>query len=540
MTTQPENVELETREFIFRAESVDTEKREIRGTAVPFNSDANIGDYYVERFAPGAVQDSEGALLYWRHSEPIGKLTASGDSEDGWDITARVSETTLGNDALTLARDGVVTQLSVGFERGGEYTTEERDGDIPIITRTKVKVREVSLVPFGAYADKAKVHEVREDRPSIPKKEVGMSDQITPADLAEVRAIAEETERKLSVLSTQDREDTQATDNRTAGAVLQALAAGDEATIQRYNALMEEAAEEQRAYTGGTTAASPIKDGWVGDLTRIFDNSSGVLSSIFETGTLPATGMNIEYAQLKSNTVQVTQQVAEGDDLAYGAVTLETKTAPVKTYGGYTQLTRQTIERSSLPVLNRTLEALSQAGGKRAKLELRAAFNALVAERSAIASNGGVVLLGATLAAANWQNFVNALVDGAGKFEDQALNIDSLIVSSSVFKKVVGLTGTDGRPMVSFDGSGANTVGRLNITALNGSLAGVPFVLDTGLAGDAAVLANGRAIRVYNSSVVSLQDENIVNLSKTFSVYRYGAIAAEIPAGVVPIKLAAS
>ena len=540
MTTQPENVELETREFIFRAESVDTEKREIRGTAVPFNSDANIGDYYVERFAPGAVQDSEGALLYWRHSEPIGKLTASGDSKAGWDITARVSETTLGNDALTLARDGVVAQLSVGFERGGEYTTEERDGDIPIITRTKVKVREVSLVPFGAYADKAKVHEVREDRPSIPKKEVGMSDQITPADLAEVRAIAEETERKLSVLSTQDREDSQATDNRTAGAVLQALAAGDEATIQRYNALMEEAAEEQRAYTGGTTAASPIKDGWVGDLTRIFDNSSGVLSSIFETGTLPATGMNIEYAQLKSNTTQVTQQVAEGDDLAYGAVTLETKTAPVKTYGGYTQLTRQTIERSSLPVLNRTLEALSQAGGKRAKIELRTAFNALVAERSAIAANGGVVLLGATLAAATWQNFVNALVDGAGKFDDQALNIDSLIVSSSVFKKVVGLTGTDGRPMVSFDGSGSNTVGRLNITALNGSLAGVPFVLDTGLAGDAAVLANGRAIRVYNSSVVSLQDENIVNLSKTFSVYRYGAIAAEIPAGVVPIKLAAS
>ncbi|MBD8466795.1 HK97 family phage prohead protease [Plantibacter sp. CFBP 8798] len=541
MTKRPDHIELETREFIFRAETVDTEKREIKGTAVPFNSDANIGDYYVERFAPGAVQDSQGALLYWRHSEPIGKLTASGDSEAGWDITARVSETTLGNDALTLARDGVVTQLSVGFERGGEYTTEEREGDVPIITRTKVKVREVSLVPFGAYSDKAKVTEVREDITNPPtQKEAPMGTQITPEDLAEVRAIAEETERKVSVLSTQNREEEAPVDTRSAALVLKALVAGDEATTKRYNELQELSRSEERAYTGGTTANAPVKDGWVGDLTRVFDTSSGVLASIFATGTLPATGNNIEFAQLKSNTMQVAEQINQGDDLVYGEVSLETKTAKVKTYGGRTQMSRQGIERATLPVLNTALKALSQAAGKRAKIELRTAFNTLVAERTAIAANGGVVLLGATLAAATWQNFVNALVDGAGKFEDNDLPIDALVVSSSVFKKIVGLTGSDGRPMVSFDGSGANTVGRLNITALNGSLAGVPFVLDSGLTGDSANLVNGDAIRVYQSGLVSLQDENVVNLTKDFSVYRYGAIAPEIPAGVVPVKLAAS
>ena len=36
---------------------------------------------------------------------------------------------------------------------------------------------------------------------------------------------------------------------------------------------------------------------------------------------------------------------------------------------------------------------------------------------------------------------------------------------------------------------------------------------------------------------MSLQDENVLNLSKDFSVYRYGAVADEIPAGVVPVKI---
>ncbi len=525
-----QSYDLQTREFLFRAESIDTEKREVTGIAVPFDTDANIGGYFMERFAPGSVQDSDDALLFWRHSDPIGRLTASGDDKAGWKITARVSETTLGNDALTLARDGVVTQLSVGFEPGGEYVVEERENDIPVITRTRVRVREVSLVPFGAYGDGASVTEVRE-RPN-PKENTMPEVAAEVPDLTEVRDRIEELERRQASFSTKD--ETPVTDTRSAGQIVKALATGDESTLRHYNELMA------RAYTGGTTADTVVKDAWVGDLTRIFDNSSGVLAAVFSTGTLPATGMSIEYAQLKSNTMQVNEQVAQGDDLAYGKVQLETKTAPVKTYGGLTQLTRQEIERSSLPVLDRSLEALAQAAAKRAKAELRTAFNALKTEREAIATNGGVVVLGATLAAGTFSNWVSATVDAASKFDEEALNIDALIVSASVFKKLAGLTGSDGRPMLQLDGTGANTVGRLNITALNGSLVGVPVILDSGLTGDSASFANARAIRAYNSPLVTLQDENIVNLSKDFSVYRYGAVAAEIPAGLVPVKLAAS
>ena len=46
------------------------------------------------------------------------------------------------------------------------------------------------------------------------------------------------------------------------------------------------------------------------------------------------------------------------------------------------------------------------------------------------------------------------------------------------------------------------------------------------------------ALRTYETPVVQLQDENILNLTQAFSVYRYQAVAPEIPAGIVPLKLA--
>jgi HK97 family phage prohead protease len=523
--------EIEYRSFEVR--SVDSETRTFEGVAVPYGKPADIAGVYKETFERGAVElpPSGKTMLYWRHSEPIGLITKADDREGGYHITARISETPRGDEAYTLLRDGVVDQLSVGFEPV-EHRMDDETGDI---TRTKVLLHEVSLVPMGAYGTDATVTDVREATTNTTNTERGdmpENETVTTADLTRVRESVEDMERRLQVLSTR-REDEPVVDRRSAGEVLKAIVSGDEATTRSYE-------EMQRAYAGGTSADSVVQNGWVGDLTRIFDATSGVLSSIFATGPLPATGNSIEYSQLKSNTVTVDKQAAEGDDLGSGKVTLEDKTAPVSTYGGYVTLSNQQVERSTLPVLNHSLNALAQAAGKRAKLELRSAYTTLVAARAALASDAGVVSLGGKLSAATYNNWISAIVDAAGKFDDESLSLDAMIVSSDVFKAIAGFEGDDGRPLLTLDGGvGNNTVGKLNVTALNGSLAGLPVILESGLTGSAASFVNGDAIRVYNSGVVSLQDQNVINLSKDFSVYRYGAIAPEIPAGVVPVKITA-
>lgn len=519
----------------FQVRSVDAEARTFEGVAVPYGKPADIAGVYKETFERGAVQTppSGKTMLYWRHSEPIGLITRAADEADGYHITAHISETPRGDEAYTLLRDGVVDQLSVGFEPV-EHRQDDETGDI---TRTKVLLHEVSLVPMGAYGTDATVTDVRAATTtnSLNPEGVRMDEKdktATAADLIEVRTTVEDIERRMTTFAV--RTDEPAVDRRSTGEILKAIVAGDAATIRSVSDLQE------RAYTGGTSADSVVQNAWIGDLTRIFDNTSGVLSSVFSTGTLPAQGNSIEYSQLATNTTAVAQQTNEGDALGFGKVTLENKTAPVKTYGGYTTLSTQQIERSSLPVLNHSLNALAQAAGKRAKLELRTAFSALVTARAAIADDAGVVSLGGKLSAATYNSWVSAIVDAAGMFENNALSMDALIISSDVFKALASFKGSDGRPLLNLDGAtSTNTVGKLNVTALNGSFAGLPVVLESGLVAGNAAFVNGSAIRAYQSGLVSLQDQNIISLSKDFSVYRYGAIAPEVPVGVVPVKITA-
>lgn len=516
------------RSILIRSFNADT--REFTGIAVPWDTEARVRDWwdeYIEEFERGSVQDSDNALVYWRHEEPIGKLVGARDTDEGWEITGRLSDTPRGNEGYQLLKDEVITELSIGFIPE-EWREEVLEGGTVKRIRTKVKVREVSLVPFGAYGQSATVSQVRERANPQKKEEPPMGDTITRADLDDLQATIADINRKVDVGF--DRDAPHVTDNRTAGEVLKAIVGGDDATIREYNDLV-------RAYTGGTTADAVAKPGWVGDLTRIFDASSSVLSNFFSTGALPDSGMSIEYAELASNTIVVNEQAAEGDDITFGKVSITTKTAPVKTYAGGTELTRQEIERSSIGVLNTSLDALAMAAGARKKANMRASYVALVAAREAIVANAGVVLLGATLGASVAGNWEDALIDAAIKFEAENLTLDGMFVSGTVFKKLRSLTVAGERVFQTYKD---NASGELNLPGLSGSLAGLQVRLDTGAAGDKAAFANKRAIRQYDSALVSLQDENIVNLSKSFAVYRYGAVAAEIPAGVVPVKLAAA
>jgi hypothetical protein len=509
----------------------DPETGTVEGIAVPWGKPISIGGIR-EQFARGSIGDVSGTKLYWQHGEIIGRILSGEDREDGFHVKAQISDTALGRDARTLIRDGAVDSFSVGF-----VPLEEREETDGTITRTKVQLREVSAVSFPAYAD-ARILSVRTETTSnaLERSTSAMPEAtaVTEIDLTEVRETVEELTRRVDTISVRDREAEPTVDTRSAAEIVKALIARDDTTTNRVNAI------QTRAYTGGTSADSPVMDAWVGDLTRIFDASSGVLASIFASDVLPSTGNNIEFAELATNSIALAEQAAEGDDLAFGKVTLGTRTAPVKTYGGYTTLSRQEIERSTLPILQRSLEALAMAGGVKAKAVLRAHYEATYAAQAALAVNAGVVVLGSVLGSAGYSNWSSAVIDAAIRFDAMSLPLEYLVTSASVFKSLDALKDSANRPIFDRTGSASNSGGSLSLVGLRGNLAGVNVVLDPGATGDKAAFVNGSAIRQYLSPVVSLQDDSIINLSKDFSAYRYGAVAAEMPGAIVPIKLAAS
>lgn len=525
---------LERREFVIRA--VDTDTRTVTGIAVPFDQEVRIAgwfDDYFESVAPGACEAREGEpKAFWLHRQIVGKATTYRDTDEGWEVSLRISETPTGDEVYTLAKDGVVDRMSIGFEPVEHTETVDDDGR-KHIRRTRINVREVSLVPFPAY-DGAKVSDVRSATPTQKETPVTVTMTETEAaqlrtDLDQNRSDLDEMRRAFTELINANRDAAPAVHYRTAGHLLKALARGDAAAIKEYNDVIARAWDPAGAVVANGTRPGA---GWVGDLTRIVDEAA-VLASLFSDGSLPAEGMTIEYAELLSNTVQVTQQAAEGDDLAFGKVSTEVKNAAIKTYGGYSRLSVQAIERASVNLLNHTITAIGIAAGKRRNTVYRAVFAAAVAAQ--VTAGNTVEVEDST----DYKSWLDAIIDAAEKYTDLGLALDALVVDKTVFKSLAHLEGGDGRPLLTISGTGTNVVGDLNVTAIQGNLASVPVRLNPKQTLPGASFINRLAIREYRSPLARLQDENVVNLSKDFSAYFYAAHAVEIPAAIVPVEITA-
>lgn len=137
----------------------DDEKRTLVGYAAIFNSDTTIGDYFVERIAPGAFADTiKGDIRALVDHDPgrvVGR-TKSGTLrlvEDSKGLRAEIDvpDTSDGRDLWTLVERGDISGMSFGFR----VTKQEWDesGDMPIRTIRGIELFEVSAVAFPAYDD---------------------------------------------------------------------------------------------------------------------------------------------------------------------------------------------------------------------------------------------------------------------------------------------------------------------------------------------------------------------------------------------------
>ena len=503
------------------------DSRTIDGLAVPYERETKLGTGYYETIAADAYQPDGGVgqiKLLWRHGEVIGVGTAT-SGPDGVTIHARLSQTSAGDDAYQLVKDCAVDSLSIGFIPL-EYEETWDDDDNLHVRQKLIDIKEVSLVPWPAY-DEAKVTKVREQ---TQKKEGNKVDNDTlENELARLRNSVNELRTTVAAPHAAP-----AVERRCAAEIVKALVAGDSQTLEDVNGI------QARAWSGTTSTADPIATGphWVADLTRIYDQPDA-LKPLFAVGDLPAEGMRVDHTYLKTNSVTVNKQSAEGDDLTLGKVELQSASTPVGTYGGYTSLSRQTIERASVNVLQRHLEAMAVAAGAASRKALAAAWAKGLKdqEASALASPRAADAL-------TWGSLVPLIVDAAAYFATQNLPLDGLVVNKPTFKALAALTAGD-RPLLAVGSDGSNTAGNMNLVGISGDLAGLKIVCD--LNAEATNVANIQkcvggfysrdAIRIYESGLVQLQATQVINLTDNYSVYRYAAYANEIQGGVLPLKL---
>ena len=507
---------------------------EFTGIGVPFNERIEVMDWFgrhTEEFEPGSVELADtGAKIYWRHGEIIGRVTDARDVDKGFELDGKISDTTLGRDAYTMLRDGTIDRLSIGFQ-----PIEWREDDEGHIVYTKVRAVEFSLVPFPAY-DSAAVSAVRSKQPAPPQKGNTMTaDTLTRDDLTPLNQSIDELKRSVALMGTRDSGPANpvAALERfgSVGGLLRALATGDESAATAYREFTE-------GVDGGVLADSVSKNSWVGNFIKLATGRRSVIADFGGTVALPPEGMNVEYGKLKSDTTKVEEQASEGASLAYGKIQLESATAPVKTYGGWSALSRQVIERSSVPYLDTLWEALALAYARRTEKAVRDFYATLVAAKNEATAPGSNVPLPAGYDTAD---VLDAVVDLAEIFDERGYALSGLHVSKDVFKAFNRLTDGDNTRLMTVYGTSVNQVGSLDLRGLSGNIANLEVRVLPGAAANTAVAYDPVAVKVWENpgAPLRLQDENIVNLTKDFSLYGYMAVGNPHPDALVSLKIAA-
>lgn len=544
-----------------------TKPRTVEGIAVPWNQTIAVyGER--ERFERGAFGDfAGGAALYVNHGHtrgelPIGRVVASEDRDEGQWFRAEYATTARADEAYALTRDGHLSGLSIGFVPVEVRTDADELG--PITTYTGAEFREVSQVGFPAYSQ-ASVTAVRQTTtppsttttaPPAPTERPPMTPEELAALRAEVSALqtANQTlERSMSVL----RADGGAGLGRAAALPFNSLAEfvqglavrsarregfGDPVAAARQLAEASMAAHEQmlelRAYAGATTdnLGSALQPAWLARDIRLVEANRDTLN-LFSREPLPADGMSVSYPKFDSKTGDVEKQAKQGDDLAYLAMKIDAASAPVTTYGGYSELTRQVIERAGLPFLAKVLrmQLISYA---------KVTNNVIKAELAAATGTNTLALAGGLNPSA--RQVIEAGIDAAGLIEDNSVGLSAefWLLSLEQFKSVALITDTTGRPIFELNGDGSNTAGTVRLdaiksTALDGvGIRGViPFKVDRKASGRYSYVCSSEALTVLESpgAPFNLEDENVVNLTKQFSLYGYLATTLNDPKGIVKV-----
>lgn len=517
--------------------------REFTAIGVPYGQRIRIGQDLLEEFAPGSIENADRALVLWNHRdhEVLGKLTGSRDTEAGFEVTARLSDTDRGREAYQLMMDEVIDRMSIGFQMLEYRVEHDEDTGDDILIHTKVRALEFSLVPFPAY-DGAAVTEVRrlarQNHPDSPKENPVTDNALTRSDidsaldpLAQQVQVLERSVSQLRGGSTAETDELHslARNFRSIGDFLQKAAKGD-----------DQAAALHRAAAAGVTSADVpgyAKESFLGTQVRFVDERRDVLN-MFTRAVLPAKGMSLEYSQVDfdNSTFLIGKQPAELDALpGPSKVTFKTASAPVETYGGWTRLSRQVIERADLPYLDTVLRAMAL---EYARVTNNAVSTRLITELDARAGAGDTIELGATAADATIGQWASAIVDAGDLFADRGFKSAGLAVSSDIFKTLATKTATDGRPLLNISGQpGSNVAGTANLTTGDGELLRVPVRIVRGTAGR-AFFWDPAAIEVRESAnaPILLQDEDVIILGKDFSLYGYLAVTVPFANALVPVE----
>ena len=150
----------EFKSFSFELESADESTGEFSGYAAVFGN-RDSGNDIIEKgaFAKTIVEDFNRIKILALHNDcwlPVGRPIELREDDHGLFIRGKISDTSMGRDIQTLLKDGVLNELSIGYE-AIDY---EIDEEAHVRYLKRIKLWEVSIVTW-AMNDQATIDDVK-------------------------------------------------------------------------------------------------------------------------------------------------------------------------------------------------------------------------------------------------------------------------------------------------------------------------------------------------------------------------------------------
>jgi HK97 family phage prohead protease len=506
-------------EFTVDAAIGEAPKRTISGTAVPYNVPATVSDGTAVIFKPGSLPvEGKAPRLFMYHdaSQPVGVVTERAETEEGMMFSAKISATSLGNDALVMAIDGTIDQVSVGvnptkfsYDEEGTMIIESADW------------MELSLVPIGAFGDAANITKVAASIHQEPE-EVVLNEEVVPEQeielMSEVTAPAVEATIPTAPIFAQAKKEFKLP---SAGEFMAAYHIGGD-TFKNMNAAVAEHTASQRTalqaaagdvLTTDTPGLLPVPV--LGPLVQDLNFLRPVVEAV-GARAYPDNGQSKTFIR---PTITTHTSVASQSELSAASATtmvIASNSVSKTTLAGQVTLSVQDIDFTSPSAMQLILNDLM--GEYMIASDNKAADDLLTAANSSGVWDGTVA------------DLLKSVYDAANDISSNRNWMPThMFVSVDVWSQLGQLVDTTNRPIFPFIGAGLtgqNALGGGSATSWNGTPLGLQLVVDSNFAAKTMIITRvgqgaGDAYEFYESirGLMSVEQPSVLGRNMSFHGY---------------------
>ena len=523
-------------------EAADTERRMITGKIAPYGEVGytSAGPVVFERGSI-AIPDVTKIKLLMQHdsTKPVGRATYSSDDESGVYASFKISSSTRGQDALTLAQENLVSGLSVGVDVSA---SKQMKGYLLV---TAAVLKEVSLVESAAF-DSAAVTDIAAAKAALEaastkttiihtemvetETETESEAAVTTAPIDTPDVPAEKPVEAAPVQAARQIIRPSVLDSQTVRTPITSMAKYTEhkikAALGNQDSILYITAADDDFSTN--PAFSPTQY-----LSEFPTNTRFGTPSIdaCSRGVLPASGMTINVPSLvtsaggQSGTAPTVTVEAEGGAVANTGMVTQYLSGTVNKYSGMNTISIELLERSDPNFYSELTQQLQNAYLKTIDTTVNAALitAGTAATTAQAATSAGII---------GYASEAARLV-----YEATGYYAQNYIANGSQWQLLMGASDTTGRPIYSAS-QPMNAGGATSPGSIRGNVLGLDLYVDknftaTTTIDDSAVILAPEAFTVYQSPTAYMSVNVVSNLQVQVAIYGYMATIAKMPKGII-------